>query len=424
MSLSYHEVYSRCLAGRCGYPLWTPQLKAELPEDYQRDGLKIGDVGIVSSLDGSFDVLFNITLPPDEQPYPELVPKHLTPVILNPKTDLATQSGAVSANGVISSASVELISRDIHNCDQTPSRYVAFHEDRRAQKQMKIIQRADYEFSLSMEDGAVLILPEGAQSCDLENERKFLDEAVRHGISWYECATEDAGRFIHNDSFYLITGFHKARSWSLGAAGRSSSSLQTRRSAKFKVGTIHQGRETAQAYSWERATHGFMERFGPIHPYQIPNSILGGGAPGGVPNQTVFIRGFRITVNRILFLKTVSVKTQQGTFGGLGTHVINFLWGRTPDSTSSDTQSATDNMAEQDFSGGHSRLYADVHMTVDRVPDVSQVRLSVIMIRGFFVMFNKPQVQAFHPGDSINQYMLKKVRAATIEVSCIDKRSH
>ena len=276
-----------------------------------------------------------------------------------------------------------------------------------------------------MGDGAVLILPEGAQSCDLGNERKFLNEAVRHGVSWYECATEDAGRFIYNDSFYLITGFHKARSWSLGAAGRSSSSPEMRRSAKFKIGTIYQGRETAQAYSWERATHGFMGRFGPMRPYQIPNSIMGGGAPGGIPNQTVFIRGFRITVNRILFLKTVSVKTQQGTFGGLGTHVINFLWGRTPDSTSSsDTQGATDNMAEQDFSGGHRRLYADAHMTVDRVPDVSQVRLSVIIIRGLFVMFNKSQVQAFHPGDSINQYMLKKVRVAIIGISCIDQRSH
>ena len=276
-----------------------------------------------------------------------------------------------------------------------------FHGDRRAQKQ--IIQRADYEFSLSMADGAVLVLPEGAQSCDLENERRFLDEAVRHGIHWYECATEDAGRFIRNDTFYLITGFHKARSWSLGAAGRSSSSPRTRRSAKFKVGTIHQGRETAQAYSWERAT-GFMGRFGPMRPYQIPYPILGGRAPGGVPNQTVFVRGFRITVNRILFLKTVSVKTQQGTSLGFGTHVVKFLTRRTPDSTSSsDTQSATDNMVEQDFSGGHGRLYADAHMTVDRVPDVSQVRLSLIMTRDLLVMSNKSRYRPFIPATrSIN----------------------
>ena len=126
MSFPYHEVYPRCLAGACGYPLWTPQLKAELPEDYQRNGLKIGDVGIVSPHNGSFDVLFNITLPPDEQPYPELVPKHLTPVVLNHKTDLATLSDAVSAHGVISSTSVELVSQDVHNCDQTPPRYVTF----------------------------------------------------------------------------------------------------------------------------------------------------------------------------------------------------------------------------------------------------------------------------------------------------------
>ena len=118
MPSPYHEVYPRCLAGTYGYPLWTPQLKAELPEDYQRNGLKIGDVGIVSPLDGSFDVLFNITLPPDDQPCRRLVPKHLTPVILDHETDLVTQSGAVSAHDVISSASVELISKDVHICDK------------------------------------------------------------------------------------------------------------------------------------------------------------------------------------------------------------------------------------------------------------------------------------------------------------------
>ncbi|KAF8122599.1 hypothetical protein EV363DRAFT_1554382, partial [Boletus edulis] len=52
-----------------GYPSWTPQLNIELRETYQLDGLKIGDVGIISPIDASFDVLFNITLPHNEQPY-------------------------------------------------------------------------------------------------------------------------------------------------------------------------------------------------------------------------------------------------------------------------------------------------------------------------------------------------------------------
>ncbi|KAF8139625.1 hypothetical protein EV363DRAFT_1310151 [Boletus edulis] len=365
MSFAPHEVYSRCLPGAYGYPLWTPELKIQLRESYQLEGLKIGDVGIVSVNDGSFDVLFNITLPRNEQPYPKLVREDFAPVILDPEADIATQLHAVPAHDVISSASIELVSREFHSCEQKPP-------------------RVDYDFSLPMEDGAVLILPEGAQSCDLANEKRFLDEAIQHAVDWYECATEEAGRFVHNDTLYLITGFHKTRSWSLGAAGRSTSSRQNRRSVKFQVGQIDRNGDTAAAYLWS-ATHGFSGRVGPMS--MIPNHTLNGRACKGV-NQTVFIRGFRITVNKILFLKIVSVKTRRGNFFRFRSRLANLLSHRRSESTqSSGTEGVTDNEVDQDVLVNHGRLHADTHITIDRVADVCQVS---------------------HPGDSINQYLLKK----------------
>ena len=226
-----------------------------------------------------------------------------------------------------------------------------------------------------MGNGAVLILPEGGQSCDLRNQKRFLDEAIQHAVDWYECATEEGGRLISNDSLYLITGFHKAHSWSLGAVGRSVFSLHKRRSAKFQIGQIHEGGVTAEAYSWE-PTLGFKERVGPMHPR----------VRGEIPNQTVFIRGFRITVNKILFLKTVSVKTRQRTrfkFVGFGPSVINFRSGGTAGSTSSSgAESSTDNTVDQDSSVNLSRLNMDTRVTIDRMPNVSMVRLSVVVIRG------------------------------------------
>ena len=168
---------------------------------------------------------------------------------------------------------------------------------------------------------------------------------------------------------YLITEFHKAYSWSLGAAGRSIFSLHKRRSAKFKVGEIHEGSIQAEAYSWE-ATHGFKGRVGPVHPR----------VRSEVPNQTVFIRGFRITVNKILFLKTISVKTRQCTrfkFIGFGSSVINLLSSGTADSTSSSgAEGSTDNTVDQDFLVNRGPLDTDTRVTVDRMPNVSQVRLS------------------------------------------------
>ncbi|KAF8137628.1 hypothetical protein EV363DRAFT_1536876 [Boletus edulis] len=372
---SPHEVYSRCLLGaRLGYPLWTPQLKIELRESYQLEGLKIGDVGIISSIDGSFDVLFNLTLPRNEQPYPKLVREDFTPVILDPDADFTTQDDAVSAHGIFPRASVELISQEVQLDDQKPS-------------------------SLSTEDGAVLILPEGARSCDLANEKRFLDEAIQHGVDWYECATDSnkAGRLINNDSLYLITGFHKARSWSLGSAERQNdSSHQQRRSFKFKVGQIQQDGVTARSYLWA-TTHGFTGRVGPMYPYEIPNHLRDERLRRGI-NQTVFIRGFRITVNKLLLLfKTVSVETRQGTFGGVGTFVKKLLWGRPSESTSSSgAEDATDNTVDQDSLGNHARLHTDTRMTIDRVPDVSQT---------------------FHPGDLINQYLLKKEPRAKLALT-------
>ena len=70
----------------------------------------------------------------------------------------------------------------------------------------------NYEFTLSSKEGALLILPEGAERYSLKNQRPFLEEAIQHVVDWYDFAEQRLGRIISHDSLYLITGFYKARS--------------------------------------------------------------------------------------------------------------------------------------------------------------------------------------------------------------------
>ena len=62
-----HEIYyHQLLIKKRGSPLWIPGPGMQLPIDYRRQGISIGDVGIVTH-SGGFDFLFNIFQPADHQ---------------------------------------------------------------------------------------------------------------------------------------------------------------------------------------------------------------------------------------------------------------------------------------------------------------------------------------------------------------------
>jgi hypothetical protein len=53
------EVYRLLLLEKLGYPLWYPDLDENLPGAYRDQGVRIGDVGIITGA-GQFDFQFNI----------------------------------------------------------------------------------------------------------------------------------------------------------------------------------------------------------------------------------------------------------------------------------------------------------------------------------------------------------------------------
>jgi hypothetical protein len=75
-----NEIYERLLRrkGR-GFALYVPQPNRRLPIAYQRMGIRIGDVGIITP-DGGFSFLFNICVPHDDPINPRILPEDFSPL--------------------------------------------------------------------------------------------------------------------------------------------------------------------------------------------------------------------------------------------------------------------------------------------------------------------------------------------------------
>ncbi|KAF9241767.1 hypothetical protein BU15DRAFT_73115 [Melanogaster broomeanus] len=96
---------------------------------------------------------------------------------------------------------------------------------------------------------------------DLVNILPFRDEALKNAASWYQFAYHNLGHAeINNDSLYLITGYHKARSWSLASFSRADGSEGAALSFSLTAGPVVNGNITA-AYSWARGVKGSCHLF-------------------------------------------------------------------------------------------------------------------------------------------------------------------
>ena len=130
MARSPQDVYARHLVSGRGYPLWTPEPSMDLPDIYVQQGLKIGDVGVVVPQDGSFDVFFNVCLPPTHSLHRATgVPNGFTPILLNER-DIAKFPKAESAGRIISTSSMARVS-DTDASDDDPERCDRSHREGR-----------------------------------------------------------------------------------------------------------------------------------------------------------------------------------------------------------------------------------------------------------------------------------------------------
>ncbi|KAJ7919012.1 hypothetical protein B0H13DRAFT_1543482, partial [Mycena leptocephala] len=178
------ELYcSQLLHRKRGFPLYVPGPQRNLPAEYQRKGVSIGDVGRVTP-EGIFDFFFNIYLPAHHPINANDVPEDFSP--LTPYAQ-----------------------KDVVHLDFDPGNYVSSSSIHAWDPDALL---DEFLFRCKGPNGAVLALPDGSQLEKLENVEDMRQYAVRNADNWYKYVNGSRGRGIVNGALYLITGCEKAQS--------------------------------------------------------------------------------------------------------------------------------------------------------------------------------------------------------------------
>lgn len=259
-----------------GYPLWSPD-PVLLPADDQMAGLQIGDIGTIDER-GRFDLFFNILHPPpgsSDTPLP-----NIPPFVEN---DARRVDEDILPREVVSSPDTpwEVDQLDVLTVSNLTYASASFSNRETAANGVVSRRTTAYGSTLT-DDGAHIIVPQGAQCYEVRHSHKALFEnyAREHGAEWIERFQDRLGR-PRSTSLYLLTGFYRTCSWSLA-------SFSMRNAANTHPVHVHctlaeVDEQLIQVDSTWQPAGRFKHKIGPP-----PNRQ-------GRNNQTIFIRGITVT---------------------------------------------------------------------------------------------------------------------------------
>jgi len=157
-----YDIYYRHLAAKGrGLPLWLPEPSSTLPNVYRRQGISIGDVGIITN-SGGFDFMFNICLPADHPINQDGLPEGFSPLFPPLCPSDIYKHMDFKPNSYLASASVS-----VQSSREIDSSYVYLLIDRCQSLTRRGCRRITFESSAS--EGAILIMPHGAHTESLNN---------------------------------------------------------------------------------------------------------------------------------------------------------------------------------------------------------------------------------------------------------------
>ncbi|KAF9048915.1 hypothetical protein BJ165DRAFT_1463513 [Panaeolus papilionaceus] len=164
-----------------GYPLWIPECSLNLPVEKQKEGIAIGDVGLITS-SGGFSFLFNITLAADHPFQPTEMPDGFKPIPAPKPRDIRVFN-ELKPYTSLTSVSVEEV-----------------HPE-------NTMESGEHVFQSSPAEGAILTLPNGATTLDLEARGIWRGYMAKHIESWYKYVNGVLG----------LLGCDKASFWGMAA---------------------------------------------------------------------------------------------------------------------------------------------------------------------------------------------------------------
>ncbi|KAJ7476205.1 hypothetical protein FB451DRAFT_1034030, partial [Mycena latifolia] len=251
------EIYcSQLMRRKRGFPLYVPGPQRNLPDEYQKRGVSIGDVGRVTP-EGIFDFFFNIYLPAHHP---------------------------INANDVPDdfSSLAPYAPKDVVNLDFDPGSYVSsssVHDLGPNSPSQYVFPGSEFQFNCKGPTGALLALPHGAHLKKLENVEPVRKYAVQNAETWYRYVNGTRGRGLVNGTLYLITGCEKSQS------GGISSFENVAAGSEFQLSFIPtSSADAGYNYRFRRGTPALTKVF---------SSVLQGE---GLLNHTTFLHGFTITL--------------------------------------------------------------------------------------------------------------------------------
>ncbi|KAJ7181593.1 hypothetical protein C8R43DRAFT_969592 [Mycena crocata] len=171
-----------------GYPLWCPgpNLSEHLPVEYRKDGVSIGDIGLIR--DGLFDFVFNFLRPAN---HPINGRGNFTPDGFVP----CAWSGDMVQNRLGRGTQFKTLSVESINVPQ----HTEFP--------------SSFSFQIRTSPSAICAMPRGALTTKMLDLGEVEEFITTHALEWYQYI--GGRRKLQNGELYAITGTTKSDSWGL-----------------------------------------------------------------------------------------------------------------------------------------------------------------------------------------------------------------